>query len=173
MSASLSTDIEAGKRKATQLNSKMRNLFNNGWVELVFRWILGITFIYASYYKIMSPLDFAKMVYGYSLFPDVLINLIAIYLPFVELISGLALILGIYPRSAALIINGLLLAFILILTINIVRGYEFDCGCFSSGKSGSPKMMVVRDVIYLIMGLQVFLFNGARRWCCIRFGRRG
>jgi len=115
---------------------------------------------------------FAKMVYGYSLFPDVLINLIAIYLPFVELITGLSLILGIYPRSAALIINGLLLAFILILTINIVRGYEFDCGCFSSAKSGSPKMMVVRDVIYLIMGIQVFLFNGVRRWCFIRLGRR-
>jgi len=154
------------------LNNNLRNLFNNGWLEIAFRWILGITFIYASYYKIMSPADFAKMVYGYSLFPDVLINLIAIFLPFVELISGLSLILGIYPRSAALIINGLLLAFILILTINIIRGYEFDCGCFSTAKSGSPKMMVARDVIYLIMGLQVFLFNGVRMGCFISLGQR-
>ena len=68
---------------------------------MAFRWILGITFIYASYYKILSPTDFAKMVYGYNLFPEVLINLIAIVLPFVELISGLCLLLGIYPRSAA------------------------------------------------------------------------
>jgi putative oxidoreductase len=162
--------IKAGKRRATQLNNNLRNLFNNGWIEIAFRWILGITFIYASYYKILSPTDFAKMVYGYNLFPDVLINLIAIFLPFVELISGLSLLLGIYPRSAALIINGLLLAFIMLLTINIIRGHEFDCGCFSAKETGSPKMMVVRDVIYLIMGLQVFLFNGARKVCFIRLG---
>ncbi len=154
------------------MNNKLRHLFNNGWIEIAFRWILGITFIYASYYKILSPADFAKMVYGYNLFPEVLINLIAIVLPFVELISGLCLLLGIYPRSAALIINGLLLAFIIILIINIIRGYEFDCGCFSAEKAGSPKMMVARDVIYLMMGLQVFLFNGVRKGCFIHLGRR-
>jgi uncharacterized membrane protein YphA (DoxX/SURF4 family) len=164
--------IRAGKRRVFQLSSNIRTLFNNGWTEIAFRWILGITFIYASYYKILSPTDFAKMVYGYNLFPDVLINLIAIFLPFVELISGLSLLLGIYPRSAALIINGLLLAFILILTINIIRGHEFDCGCFSAKETGSPKMMVVRDVIYLIMGLQVFLFNGVRKVCFIHLGKR-
>ena len=154
------------------MNNKLRHLFNNSWIEIAFRWILGITFIYASYYKILSPMDFAKMVYGYNLFPEVLINLIAIVLPFVELISGLSLLLGIYPRSAALIINGLLLAFILILTINIIRGHEFDCGCFSAKETGSPKMMVARDVIYLIMGLQVFLFNGVRKVCFIRLDNK-
>jgi uncharacterized membrane protein YphA (DoxX/SURF4 family) len=164
--------IKAGKRRATQLDNNLRTLFNNGWIEVVFRWILGITFIYASYYKILSPTDFAKMVYGYNLFPEVLINLIAIFLPFIELISGLSLLLGIYPRSAALIINGLLLAFIILLTINIIRGHEFDCGCFSARETGSPKMMVVRDVIYLILGLQVFMFNGVRRVCFIRLGKR-
>jgi uncharacterized membrane protein YphA (DoxX/SURF4 family) len=168
--------MRVGKRRAIQLNKKLRTLFNNGWIEVVFRWILGITFIYASYYKILSPTDFAKMVYGYNLFPEVLINLIAIFLPFVELISGLSLLLGIYPRSAALIINGLLLSFIILLTINIIRGHEFDCGCFSAKESGSPKMManmmVIRDVIYLTMGLQVFLFNGVRKVCFIRLDRR-
>ena len=147
------------------MNGNTRKLFDNGWIEIAFRWILGVTFIYASFYKIMSPMDFAKILYGYNLFPGFLINLIAIILPFVELISGLSLILGIYPRSAALIINGLLLAFILILAINIMRGHEFDCGCFSANKTGSPVMMVARDVIYLIMGLQVFLFNGIRKGC--------
>jgi uncharacterized membrane protein YphA (DoxX/SURF4 family) len=164
--------ITPGKQRATQLNNKLKHLFNNSWIEIVLRWILGITFIYASYYKILCPMDFAEIVYGYNLFPEVLINLIAIILPFVELISGLCLLLGIYPRSAAFIINGLLAAFIFILTINLIRGYEFDCGCFSAETTMSPKMMVARDVIYLIMGLQVFLFNGVRKGCFIRLGRK-
>lgn len=162
--------IQVGKRRAIRLNNKLKHLFNNNWLEIACRWILGITFIYASYYKILSPADFATVVYGYNLFPEISINLIAIILPYVELISGLSLILGVYPRSATLIINGLLVAFIVVLTINLIRGHEFDCGCFSPHETGhetSPTRMVGRDVIYLLLGLQVFLFGGERKLCLV------
>ncbi len=151
------------------MNKHLKRLFDNSRIELAARWILGISFIYASFHKIIAPADFAKIIYGYDLFPGVLINLIAIVLPFVELFSGLALILGIYPRPAALIINGMLLGFIIALSINLVRGHEFDCGCFSSGQIGytsSVGLMLVRDIIYFVMGLQVFLY-GKRRKACI------
>ena len=150
------------------MNKWLKPVLDNSWIEIAARWILGITFVCASYHKIFAPADFAKILYGYDLFPHVLINLIAITLPFIELVFGLALILGVYPRSAAMIINGLLLAYIIILTINLARGHEFDCGCFSVSKSGylsSPEPMIVRDMIYLIIGLQVFLFNGVRKGC--------
>lgn len=143
-----------------------QSIINNSWIELAARWILGLTFIYASLHKILSPSDFAKIVYGYDLFPHVFINLIAIIIPFLELIAGLALIIGVYPRSAAIVINGLLLAFMAALTINLIRGHEFDCGCFSAGQSGyssSTKVTLVRDVIYFMFGLQIVLFEGNRR----------
>jgi uncharacterized membrane protein YphA (DoxX/SURF4 family) len=148
------------------LNNLRQSIANNSWIELAARWILGLTFIYASFHKIMAPADFAKIVYGYGLFPDIFINLIAITLPFLELIAGLSLIIGIYPRSAAIIMNGLLLAFIAVLAINVIRGHEFDCGCFSvnqSGYSNNPKVTLVRDVIYLILGMHIVLFKGKRR----------
>jgi uncharacterized membrane protein YphA (DoxX/SURF4 family) len=153
------------------LNKLRQSIENNSWIELAVRWILGITFIYASFHKIISPADFAKIVYGYDLFPEMFINLIAIVIPFLELVAGLALIIGFYPRSAAIIINALLLAFITVLAINLFRGHEFDCGCFSAGQSGytsSPKVTLVRDIIYLILGMQIVLFEGRRRSC---FGR--
>jgi uncharacterized membrane protein YphA (DoxX/SURF4 family) len=155
------------------LNKRLRSFFKSSWLELIARWILGITFIYASYHKIISPGDSAKIIYGYDLLPDVLINLIAIILPFVELFSGLALILGIYPVSAVLIVNGMLLTFIIALSINLVRGHEFDCGCFSFGKTGyssSVPQVLVRDIMYFFLGLQVFFYNRRRKWC-IRQGR--
>ena len=130
------------------------------------RWILGLTFIYASLHKIIAPADFAKIVYGYGLFPEILINLIAIMIPLLELVTGFALIIGLYPRSAAITINGLLLAFIVALTTNLIRGHEFDCGCFSAGQSGyssSPKVTIARDIIYFMLGLHVILFNGVRK----------
>ena len=157
-----------GKRKDIQLNKAIKNVFENSWVELTARWILGLTFIYASYSKILAPADFAKIVYGYELFPYAVINLIAIIVPYIELVAGLALILGIYPRSAALIINAMLVAFIIVLSINLIRGHEFDCGCFSIKKAGflsSTEPMLVRDTIYLILGIQIFFFRGMRKAC--------
>jgi putative oxidoreductase len=167
----LLTDFRAGKPKGIQLNNRAQFIKNNSWVELAGRWILGITFIYASLHKIISPADFAKIVYGYDLFPAMFINLIAIVIPFLELVAGFALIIGLYPRSAAIIINALLLAFVTVLAINLIRGHEFDCGCFSTGQSGyasSPELTLVRDVIYFVFGMQIFLFEGNRRSC---FGR--
>ena len=155
------------------MSNLRQKIINNSWIELAARWILGLTFIYASFHKIMLPEDFARIVYGYDLFPHVLINLIAIIIPFLELVAGLALIIGLYPRSAAIIINALLLAFIAALTINLIRGHEFDCGCFSDSQSGytsSPKVTIVRDIIYLALGAVVLLFQGNRR---TGFGRLG
>ena len=153
------------------MSNLRQSIANNSWIELAARWILGLTFIYASFHKIISPADFAKIVYGYNLFPEIFINLIAITLPFLELIAGLALIICVYPRSAAVIINGLLLAFIVVLAINLVRGHEFDCGCFSAAQGGytsSPKVTLLRDIIYFAIGLQVILFSGIRRVCLKR-----
>ena len=153
------------------MSNLQQSIGNNSWIELAARWILGLTFIYASFHKIISPADFAKIVYGYNLFPEIFINLIAIIIPFLELIAGLALIIGIYPRSAAIIIHVLLLAFIAVLATNLIRGHEFDCGCFSvnqSGYSSSPKVTLLRDVIYFVLGMQIILFGGNRRSC---FGR--
>jgi hypothetical protein len=103
----------------------------------------------------------------YDLFPSVLINLIAIIVPFVEIIAGLALIGGIYPRAAALVLNAMLGFFIVILSYNLFRGHEFDCGCFALEKTGltsSTEFTLFRDFVYLALGLQVFYYQRSRRW---------
>jgi len=150
------------------LNKPVKKLLGNSWIELAARWFLGATFIYASYSKILAPAVFAKIIYGYDLFPGVLINLIAIIIPFVELVAGLALIIGFYPRSAALIINAMLLAFIISLSINIIRGHEFDCGCFAinaGNQSIFSGPLLIRDFIYFALGIYVFFYRNLRRLC--------
>ena len=136
--------------------------------ELVIRWILGLTFVYSSLHKIAAPAEFARILFGYALFPNAAINLIAIVVPFVELFTGAALLLGIWPRAVMLIVETMLLLFTAILTVNLVRGVEFDCGCFAFGEAGyttAVHQYLARDVIYFLGGLQVLLFRGRRRWC--------
>ena len=137
---------------------------------MIARWVLGMTFLLACIHKIINPAQFAKILYGYYLFPGSTINLIAIMLPFLELFSALALIFGVFPRSAALIINTLFFAFIIAISINLIRGHEFDCGCFSFGDlwhGFSALQLLIRDIVCFFLGLYILSFDDRRR-CCIK-----
>ena len=136
--------------------------------ELMIRWLLGVTFIFASYHKIIAPEEFATAIFSYCLFPEASVNLIAITLPFIELFSGVALLFGFYHRGATLLINVMLTVFIIALTINLVRGHQFDCGCFSVSKTGaaeSAELLLFRNVVFWCMCIYILCFKGARKWC--------
>lgn len=125
----------------------------------IFKLILGLTFIWASYSKIEDPGAFAKVIYGYGVFPSISINLIAIVLPFIELVAGLSILMRLFPRSAVFIINTLLGLFILLISFNLLRGHQFDCGCFSvAGQGGisSAISLLIRDILLLAAGIYVW-----------------
>lgn len=127
-------------------------------ITFILKLILGITFIAAGYPKIADPAAFARILYGYAIFPAATINVLAIILPFIEVTAGLGLIMRFFSRSALIIINALLSLFILLISFNLIRGHEFDCGCFSVAEKDSVEsavMLLVRDVLLLAAGLFV------------------
>ena len=162
-----------GKKQDMRLKSSIKKLYSDYKVELIARWVLGLIFLFAGYQKIFNPEHFAQIIYGYDLFPNSSINLIAVILPWLEIVSGIALVGGIYPRSAALIGNGMLLAFGAAIAVNLLRGHQFNCGCFSletSDDTSSGWHTLMRDGIYFLIGLQVIFFDQPRRWCLLQSG---
>ena len=150
------------------MSNVFKNMLNSEWLELAIRWFLGTVFLAASYYKIISPEVFAKAVYSYDVFPHYSINLIAIVFPYLECFCGLCLILGIYQRSAAILISGMLIGFVSLVSVNLIRGHQFDCGCFSfsdSGNADSVPSLLLRNLFLLLLGTFVLVYNGYRRWC--------
>jgi hypothetical protein len=127
--------------------------------RIVARLILAGIFIYASLDKIAHPAAFAKDVYNYQILPDALINLTALVLPWLEMFLGLCLLAGIWLPGAVLTVNGLLVVFLAALVVNLARGLDINCGCFSTG-SEAPAMSVgwylLRDAGFLAVG--AFLF---------------
>jgi uncharacterized membrane protein YphA (DoxX/SURF4 family) len=124
------------------------------WFETLLRLVIGLTFIFASIHKIADPAQFAKIIYGYGLFPHAFINLIAITLPFIELITGGLIVCGKYKNAAAILAFAMMAAFIVIISINMIRGHDFDCGCFSFQTEGSmfgKNFLLVRDIVLLII----------------------
>lgn len=136
--------------------------WNNKWIEFSMRWILGLTFIVASIHKIAEPAEFAKIIYGYDLFPQLSINLLAIVLPFVELLTGLSLILNIYSKAATIIAGILMAAFTLAISINMARGHKFECGCFSFGSENpltGTKFLLIRDIFLMALCICLLRFK--------------
>ena len=128
---------------------------------LLFRIILGVTFIYASLDKIIHPDQFARIVYNYKILPGFLINIFAITLPWVELVAGLFLVFGIFTESATLLISFLLVIFVIAISINLYRGINLNCGCFSTDPAGAKQgaTLLIKDFIYLFMGIMIFFYN--------------
>ncbi|MCK4427996.1 MAG: DoxX family membrane protein [candidate division Zixibacteria bacterium] len=130
-------------------------------VVLIFRLVLGMTFVYASLDKIAHPDQFAKIIYNYKILPDFLINVFAVTLPWIELLAGLFLILGIFTESASLLISFLLVIFLFAISVNVLRGVDLNCGCFSTDPAGKKEgiSLLFKDFLFLFMGFMVFFFN--------------
>ena len=122
-------------------------------VRLVLRLILGGTFVYASIDKVQHPAAFARAVSFYHFLPNEAINAFALLLPWVELVAGAALILGVAARGSALLLGGLNVIFIIALSWAIAKGIDIHCGCFSTSPQEGHKVgydLVVRDILLLL-----------------------
>ncbi|MBN1102228.1 MAG: DoxX family membrane protein [Deltaproteobacteria bacterium] len=125
--------------------------------SLIARLILGGIFIYASVDKIADPAAFAKVVYNYQILPDILINLTAIMLPWLELVLGVFLVSGFFREGSVSLATLLLVIFLSAMVFNLARGLDIDCGCFSTSAEGTGGAAmvwyVIRDSLFLIPAL--------------------
>ena len=116
----------------------IRSFLLHPTVRRLAQMVAGIIFLAAALPKLGDPAAFATSVHNFHLDPVIPVaatNLLAMTIPWVELLAGLALLLGIHPRAGAVVYTVLLLAFTAGVVAAMARGLSFECGCF--GKAGS------------------------------------
>ena len=134
------------------------NQFFKGPIILICRILLGGIFIYASLDKIAHPAEFAKAIGNYHVLPFGLENLLALTLPWLELLAGVALITGVMVDGAAIMVIIMNIVFIFAISQALARGISIECGCFSVTTEGGDNIglqTIIRDIGYLIMGFIV------------------
>lgn len=138
----------------------INNILKNEYLLLLARLALGVVFIFAGMEKISNPENFAMAIYAYRLFPEILINLLAVVIPWIEVVSGLLLLFGTGARENAVIITSLLLMFIIIILISLARGLNIECGCFGTA-SGSRVgwQKVLENSGLVILGFYIIVFE--------------
>ena len=149
-SAGAAEKSAADRDKSSTPLGRLQNKPAAFWARL----LLGVIFIAASIDKIWHPGAFAEAVHNYQVLPDAVINLVAIVLPWVELVLGALLILGSWLPGAVLLANLLLVAFFAALLFNVARGLDVHCGCFTTSTEGVPATTwyLIRDAGFLLVG---------------------
>lgn len=125
------------------------------YLAFALRLYIGGLFIYASMVKINHAAEFAETVASYQMVPYWGVNLVAVALPWVELLSGILLVVGYRGRSAAAVISFLLLVFTAGIAVNLVRDAPISCGCFSALGEKMSWRTLLRDLIWVGMTVQI------------------
>src|SRR2546427_411525 len=146
----------------------MSRLLANPWLTIRIQIALGIIFVVAALPKIVDPPSFAHMIYNYHLLPGALINFMALVMPWIELLCGLALILGIWQGTARSIIGALLITFVLAIAINLARGNAIDCGCFDVSAADKTREERLADMRWVILRDLGMLLMVAQLWWASR-----
>lgn len=120
---------------------------------------LGATFVYASLDKIARPDRFADIVKDYQMLPALFVNAFALLMPWVEMVTGAALVLGVWRRAAGLLAAALTVAFMVAIAQARLRGLDIECGCFDVSSTSSTKAswsLFARDAVLLAASVLVW-----------------
>ncbi len=133
------------------------------WSERLGRWALAAIFLAAAIPKVLDPSGFAADISHYALLPDVLVNPLAVVLPWIEAVGALALLSGFAAEGAILLINALLVVFLGAMGQAFVRGLDINCGCFGhSAARETVGFAILRDVAFFAVAATVLWLRRKR-----------
>tara|TARA_Y100001968_G_C19418544_1_gene750415 strand:+ start:650 stop:1108 length:459 start_codon:yes stop_codon:yes gene_type:complete len=138
---------------------KIINFLNFSYI---FRIILGVVFIYASYDKIVDPASFSDNIHNFHVTPIYVENLAALIIPWLELIVGVFLILGVFLEGSISLTISMLIFFIVILSQAVFRGIDVHCGCFKSEAdlgTTDLRLGLIRRIVedFVMLGMAFFI----------------
>jgi uncharacterized membrane protein YphA (DoxX/SURF4 family) len=135
----------------------MKSLLSNTVLILLARIFLGGLFVVAGLDKITDSQAFANSVLQYKVVGPTLAMWTATILPSLELLCGLSLIIGLYPRGCTLLITIMLVGFTILVAFALMRGLDISCGCFTQdpnvSKIGYQKILENCGLIVLSVWL--------------------
>lgn len=149
-----------------------QEILRSRWLSVRMQIALGIVFVFAAWPKLLDPPTFAKNIWAYDIVPGALINLQALIMPGVELVVGVALVLGLWRRGAAIVAALMLLVFMVALSWALIEGNPVHCSCFEINAAPKTdaellydlKLVLARDIGLLLMSAYVIWERSLRRF---------
>ncbi len=133
---------------------------------------LGIVFIAASAGKISDPVGFSVSLSAYKILSGTPALLAATVLPWMELLCGAGLVLGVWARGCSLLTSVMLVAFTAFVISALVRGLDISCGCFTQDPAAEKVgwRKIGENVLLFVISLLTYRFHSTRFSLGPRFG---
>ena len=128
--------------------------------------LLGLVLLVSGAGKLPGQAEFADVLLG-SFWTPTVANLISHVLPWVEVLLGAFLIMGVFPRLAAVLTLPILAGFMANNAWAISQGMEKfpDCGCFGILEeifgSLSPMQALGMDIVLVLFAVTVIVLHPA------------
>jgi len=117
----------------------MKRLLLHPLMVWIYRIVVAVVLLYAGVKKVWMPMEFARLLKEYQILPNQLLNLVAVMLPWTEVMCGVCFITGLWLRGTALLLSGMNAVFAiaiafrawLIMSTTGIGFFDltFDCGC--------------------------------------------
>jgi len=107
--------------------------------------LIGLLFAAAALAKLGDLHSFAEQVHNFRILPLALENLAAMVLPWIELITALALVFGVRARSGGAVAALLMALFTASVLIAMARGLDIECGCFGTADATRVGLLKVLE----------------------------
>jgi hypothetical protein len=129
----------------------------------IYRWLvcalLAAMFFLAAIHKFAEPVAFAELIGKNFQLPPFVVGGLAIWLPCLEVVLGAALLLPKAQRAALVFAACLLAVFAAIITLNLLRGLQVPCGCFSNNNEPATWWNVARNLFLILLAWHALLCN--------------
>ncbi len=137
-------------------------IFRNRYLTFVLRIALGVVFLISGAGKLSEGAAFVDQVEEANILPHALARVYGTALPYVEIVIGALLILGLLSRFAAGIGGLAALSFIIGNSTRLYRGLYGECGCFGNIASlqFSTRDALIIDFVLLVLALQILVHKG-------------
>lgn len=118
----------------------------------ILRLVLGALFIWSGIAKIKDPIGFADAVRNFEIIGDPFAVVAALFLPWLEVISGIAVMWDRLAKSASLIITGMVTFFTIAIISAWIRGLDISCGCFGGTGEMNYPVKIAQNIGLMVMG---------------------
>lgn len=145
-------------------STRIARFLANPYLHLALRLLIGVMFILSAISKLPHHTEFEGIVKDYDLLPDTLAMAYANALPWVELLVGVYLILGVFIRPSAVLSILMGLSFLTANTSAIVQGDERCGSCFGDMWSLPVWEALTIDIVLLIAAsILLIVYNRTQR----------
>lgn len=122
--------------------------------------VTGVLFIFSGVSKLMARDTFAASLRGLPFLPSWGIGPVATALPWVEVVLGSVMVMGLLTLYAVLIALALLFIFSLVAIAALARGLDVPCACFGAASRAPLSWWTVgRNVLFALLLFPIVIIN--------------